>query len=139
MQGMQPPLSRATKWPEHGQQAPLNLLVGVGSQLEEIQLVNILSKTPHRVHFVATADMALAALKAAKFDVVLLSYKLSNGSAPLTAKKIKKMSPETPIISFLPNPDKTYYTECINAGVNSFICPPITSEKLTSMLGFYSR
>lgn len=139
MQGMQSPLSRPTKWPEHGQKAPLHLLVGVSSQLEEIQLVNILSKTPHRVHFVATADMALSALKAAKFDIVLLSYKLSNNSTPMTAKKIKKISPETPIISFLPNPDKAYYTECINAGVNSFICPPITSEKLMSMLEFYSK
>lgn len=138
MQSAQPPLFRASKWPNHKQQSPLHLLIGVSTQLEEMQLVNILSKTPHCVHFVGTSDMALSAIKAAKFDVILLSYQLSNCLASVTVKKIKKISPLTPIITFLPNPDKTYYTECINAGVNSFICPPITEEKLMGMLEFYS-
>jgi PleD family two-component response regulator len=138
MQSTQSPLSRPTKWPDHGQQAPLHLLIGVNSQLEEMQLVNILSKTPHCVHFVETSDMALSALKAAKFDVILLSYQLSNNSTANTARKIKKICPTIPIITFLPNPNKNYYTECINAGVNSFICPPITAEKLMNILEFYS-
>ncbi len=138
MQSSLSPLSRTNKWPDHGQQSPLHLLIGVSSQLEEMQLVNILSKTSHCVHFVGTSEMALSAIKAAKFDVILLSYQLSSCSAVVTAKKIKKICPLTPIITFLPNPNKTYYTECINAGVNSFICPPITAEKLMSMLEFYS-
>ena len=140
MQNTQSPVSsKATKWPEHGQQSPLHLLIGISSQLEEMLLVNILSKTPHCVHFVCSSDMALSALKAAKFDLVLLSYQLSNNSTSSTAKKIKKICPYIPIITFLPTPNKHFYTECINAGINSFICSPITSEKLMGMLAFYGN
>jgi PleD family two-component response regulator len=139
MQSTQSPLLGPTKWPDHGQHTPLHLLIGVSGPLEEIQLVNILSKMPHCVHFISDGDMAISAVKAAKFDVILLSYQLSDYSASTTARKIKKISPDTPIITFLPKPDKKFYTECINAGVNSFICPPITSEKLIGLLDFYKN
>lgn len=137
MQSAPSPLLKTTKWPQHRQHQPLHILIGINSQLEEIQLVNILSKTSHCVHFVSTSNMALSALKAAKFDIVMLSYQLSNCSATSAAKKIKKICPTIPIITFLPSPDKQVYTECINAGVNSFICPPISTEKLMNILDFY--
>lgn len=137
MPSTQSPLLKPAKWPEHGQHPSLHLLIGVSSPLEEIQLVNILSKMPHCVHFVGAEDMLLSAAKAAKFDVIMLSYQLSNCSTSATTKKLKLLCPDTPIITFLPNPNKAFYTECINAGVNSFVCPPVTAEKLMGLLDFY--
>ena len=132
-----------TRWPAHDSYRPLHLLVGIGSPLEEMQLVNLFAKTHHSVHFVDSHDMALSAFRATKFDAVILSYTLGDGiTAPLVTNSLRARAPlcaHIPVICLLPQPDTRLYTQCINAGISSFLCPPLTQDKILNLLDFYGQ
>ncbi len=121
----------------------LNILLGVNSKLQEILLTSIIASTHHKVHVVDSCEMILKSLDLDSFHLCLLSH---NMPGELTAiettchiRTSQAIWSQIPIIGLIDQKASLIIAECICSGMNSFICAPINSHKISSFLNYYQN
>lgn len=75
-------------------------------------------------------EEALAATKAAPFDVILLDWNMPRLTGIDTVRALRGEGNKTPIIMVTTEAEKTRVIEAIRAGVNDYLIKPFTPQQL---------
>lgn len=90
---------------------------------------------------VETADdgqSGLAKAKSGDFDVILLDIQMPNMDGYTTARELRKVKIETPIIALTAHAMKGERKRCIDAGANEYLTKPVEPEVLIDTIGIYA-
>lgn len=125
---------------DHPVTPSLQILLGIHTPLEEIVVTHIIKETCHRVHVVDSGQLLLKMLNTCHFDLVIVSRHLEDLSCLETIQFIrnqKEWAQSLPIIAMLGDSRDPLLKSLVNAGINSFISPPFSPEKIMSILSYY--
>lgn len=79
-------------------------------------------------------EEALAATKAATFDVILLDWNMPKLTGIETVKVLRGQGNRTPVIMVTTEAEKSRVIEAIRAGVNDYLIKPFTAPQLADKI-----
>jgi len=117
---------------------PLHVLVAEDHATNRQVLAALLESMGHRTHFVADGDEAVAAVRAQRFDLVLMDLHMP-GSDGIAATRAIRALPErraatVPIVALTADAYADTRERCLVAGMNDFLTKPVRRDNLGAVL-----
>ena len=113
------------------------LLVAEDNLVNQKVAMRMLEKAGHRVDVANNGIEALAALKNASYDMVLMDMQMPEMDGYEATAEIRKMAPEyreLPVIAMTANAMKGDREKCIAAGMDDYISKPVKPKGLLEMV-----
>jgi two-component system, sensor histidine kinase and response regulator len=109
------------------------------NEINQIVALHKLKELGYTVDVVADGQLAVAALAAVKYDLVLMDCNMPNMNGFEAAAVIRSQSSgvlnhEVPIIAMTANAMQTDHDKCLEAGMNDFVSKPVKKEVLAAIL-----
>ena len=79
-------------------------------------------------------DEAIAAVKVGAYDLILMDMRMPGLTGVETARVLRKMGIETPIVALTANAFEDDRHACLTAGMNDFLIKPMSPDALRAML-----
>ena len=118
--------------------APLKVLVAEDGRVNQIVARRLLEERGHRVTVVENGKLAVDALGAGPFDVVLMDVQMPemNGFEATTAIREAEAGTgrHTPIVAMTANAMKGDREQCIAAGMDDYVSKPVRPQELFRVL-----
>ena len=113
------------------------ILVAEDNLVNQKVAMRMLEKAGHRVDVANNGIEALAALKNASYDLVLMDMQMPEMDGYEATAEIRKMAPEyreLPVIAMTANAMKGDREKCIAAGMDDYISKPVKPKGLLEMV-----
>jgi signal transduction histidine kinase/CheY-like chemotaxis protein len=135
-----------TRFSVKGAQQPstsLRVLVAEDNAVNQRLVVRLLEKRGHRIEVAGNGREALAALKKASFDLVLMDVQMPemDGLEATAAIRQREKSEGThqPVIALTAHAMKGDREKCMVAGMDGYLTKPIRPEELDAILKSYTE
>lgn len=119
------------------QQRSLKILIAEDNAVNQLVAKTILSKAGHEIEVVENGLEAVAAVKAARFDVVLMDIQMPEMDGPMATREIRALpGPEsdTKVIALTANAMDGHREEYLAAGMDDYVTKPIDPPQLFAAL-----
>jgi CheY-like chemotaxis protein/HPt (histidine-containing phosphotransfer) domain-containing protein len=120
------------------EQRPLQILLAEDNAANRRLATINLETWGHRVTVVNNGEEALAAIKASKFDLVLMDMQMPRTSGLEAAAAIRRREQKTgghvPIIALTANALAGHHENCLKAGMDDFVTKPIRYHELLAAM-----
>lgn len=118
------------------------ILIVEDTELNSLFILAFLNKVGLSCDVEYEGKSAIEAFKSKKYDLILMDCQMPIFDGFETTKEIRKIeghSIHTPIIAMTANAKKTYKQKCYDAGMDDYICKPIDTDKLLSIISKYLK
>jgi CheY-like chemotaxis protein len=116
----------------------LRILLAEDNPVNQRLAVHMLEKMGHLVAMAQTGKEALDALRAGKFDLVLMDLQMPEMDGFAATRKIRKTEQggqdRLPVIAMTAHAMKGDHEECLAAGMDDYLAKPINSEELRQVI-----
>jgi len=123
--------------------ASLHVLVAEDNAVNQRLVVRLLEKRGHRIEVASNGREALAALKKARFDLVLMDVQMPemDGLEATAAIREREKNDGThqPVIALTAHAMKGDREKCLVAGMDGYLTKPIRPEELDEILKSYTE
>jgi PAS domain S-box-containing protein len=118
------------------EQASLHVLLVEDHPVNQVLATTLLTRWGHRVSVVANGQLAIKALAAQRFDVVLMDMMMPvmDGLEATRRFRATEQGSRTPIIAMTANAMQGDRDSCIAAGMDDYISKPIDALELQGLL-----
>ncbi|MDY7012210.1 MAG: GAF domain-containing protein [Cyanobacteriota bacterium] len=129
--------SPANTTPTSTHSLPLKILVADDNALNRMLLLQMLENLGHKADTATNGEEVLAALERQPYDIVLMDVQMPEMDGLAAAREIRsrqgaEVGPHIIGVTGLALPDEQ--EECLNAGMNAYLCKPIRLQKLSETL-----
>ncbi|MGZ5948484.1 MAG: response regulator, partial [Caulobacteraceae bacterium] len=94
----------------------------------------LLTREGCEIDHATCGDEAIAAVKVGAYDLVLMDMRMPGLSGEETARALRTMGVETPIVALTANAFEDDRHACLAAGMNDFLVKPMSPDALRAML-----
>jgi CheY-like chemotaxis protein len=94
----------------------------------------LLTREGCEIDHAGSGDDALAAVKVGAYDLILMDMRMPGLSGVETARALRKMGVETPIVALTANAFEDDRHACLTAGMNDFLVKPMSPDALRATL-----
>ncbi len=132
--GRRPPLVTAPPPPVRGR---LRILVAEDSPTNQKVILRQLAKLGHSVDAVSNGLEAIAAVQAVPYDLVLMDCQMPELDGYSATAQIRNLPPpknEIPIVALTAHASSEDRTQCLQVGMNDYLCKPVRLEALQACL-----
>jgi signal transduction histidine kinase len=118
----------------------LNVLVAEDNKVNQVIIKGILENHYHyHVHIVNNGRAAITELQKKDFDLVFMDIQMPDVDGISATKLIRNprtevKNPNVPIIAMTAHTIPEEEAECLNAGMNAFVCKPINLDELKTAI-----
>jgi signal transduction histidine kinase/AmiR/NasT family two-component response regulator/HPt (histidine-containing phosphotransfer) domain-containing protein len=115
----------------------LRVLLAEDNATNRLVVSRMLERLGHRVDLVVDGHEAVAAVRATRYDVVLMDIMMPEMDGLAATRLIRSEPPpvgSTPIIGLTANAERSKQEECGEAGMNGFASKPITADLLAAAI-----
>ena len=120
----------------------LDILVAEDNMINQKLARRLLEKRGHRVALAANGREALAAIKAATFDLVLMDVQMPEMDGLQATEELRKREKRTgthcPVVAMTALAMKGDKERCLAAGMDGYLSKPIRAQELDAVLDAYS-
>ncbi|HYP07611.1 MAG TPA: response regulator [Bryobacteraceae bacterium] len=117
-----------------GMSPPLNVLLVEDNAVNQTVATRLLEKKGHRVEVAGDGVEALEAIQRQTFDLILMDVQMPRMDGLDATRRIREMEALTgrhvPILAMTAHAMKGDGTRCLDAGMDSYLCKPISAAKL---------
>jgi len=117
---------------------PHRVLVADDDEVNRRLAGMILSRAGHEATVVESGEAALAALRAASYDLILLDVEMPGLSGPETAQRIRRDHHNpgqcTIIVALTAHSGRTEHACCLESGMDAVLVKPLSLEALVPWL-----
>jgi CheY-like chemotaxis protein/anti-sigma regulatory factor (Ser/Thr protein kinase) len=94
----------------------------------------LLTREGCEIDHAVSGDEAIAAIKVGAYDLILMDMRMPGLSGEETARELRTMGVETPIVALTANAFEDDRHACLAAGMNDFLVKPMSPDALRAML-----
>ena len=94
----------------------------------------LLSREGCQIDHANCGDEAIAAVKLGDYDLILMDMRMPGRSGVETARELRKLRIDTPIVALTANAFEDDRHACLAAGMNDFLVKPMSPDALRAML-----
>jgi signal transduction histidine kinase/CheY-like chemotaxis protein/HPt (histidine-containing phosphotransfer) domain-containing protein len=123
--------------PRGGAETPFSILLAEDNVINQRLAVGLLEKAGHRVDVAANGRLALEAVQAGGYDLVLMDVQMPEMDGIEATRRIRQLEPPAcwlPIIAMTANAMKGDDAICLAAGMNDYLAKPIDRQKLLDLV-----
>lgn len=117
---------------------PLRVLVAEDNSINQVIAVKMLEQMGHSVVAVENGQMAIDAIRASYFDIVLMDCQMPELDGYQATRVIREsLGPEhsrIPIVAMTANAMPTDRDKCLEAGMDDYVSKPVKAEDLQTIL-----
>jgi len=117
---------------------PLTVLVADDNPINQTIMQRMLSKMGHEVTTVADGDEAVEAVQNSRFDVVFMDWMMPRMDGIQATREIRALpdpiASQTPVIALTANSMAGHESQCMEAGMNTFVSKPTTAAAVRQAL-----
>jgi len=118
---------------------PLNILIAEDNPVNQTLAIRTLKKLGYQATVAANGVLALEALKANRFDIILMDVQMPEMDGIETTQRIRQSEGHQPvIIAMTANAMDEDKEACLQAGMDDYISKPIKLEQLVKALERWS-
>jgi signal transduction histidine kinase/DNA-binding response OmpR family regulator/HPt (histidine-containing phosphotransfer) domain-containing protein len=126
------------------EQKTLDVLLVEDHPVNQKLAINLLERWGHRVTLAENGLLATEAMRARRFDLVLMDMMMPVMDGLEATRQIRLLeqergSPRTPIIAMTANAMQSDRDNCLAAGMDDYLAKPIKSEALQQLISQYSN
>ena len=116
-------------------QPSMHFLVAEDNDINQMVMAGILRNLGHTVDLVSDGEAAVSAVKATRYDMVLMDLMMPKMDGLTAAAAIRRLpgNVDLPIVALTAAATKDDREKCLAAGMNGFVTKPITKEGLGSI------
>jgi CheY-like chemotaxis protein len=94
----------------------------------------LLSREGCEIDHAGSGDEAIAAVKVGSYDLILMDMRMPGLTGVETARELRNLGVETPIVALTANAFEDDRHACLAAGMNDFLVKPMSPDALRAML-----
>jgi CheY-like chemotaxis protein len=94
----------------------------------------LLTREGCEIDHAVSGDEAIAAVKVRDYDLILMDMRMPGLSGVETARALRKLGVDTPIVALTANAFEDDRHACLAAGMNDFLVKPMSPDALRAML-----
>jgi len=117
---------------------PLTVLVADDNPINQTIMQRMLGKMGHEVTTVADGDEAVEAVQNNRFDVVFMDWMMPRMDGIQATREIRALpdpiASQTPVIALTANSMAGHESQCMEAGMNTFVSKPTTAAAVRQAL-----
>lgn len=119
----------------------VRVLVAEDVEMNRILVNRILTTAGHRVELAENGALAVAAVSASEFDLVLMDLQMpvmGGIEAAQTIRALQGPAAKVPIVALTANAMPEDIEECMAAGMNGFLAKPFSVQELLRAIGLHA-
>ncbi|MEO8763455.1 MAG: two-component regulator propeller domain-containing protein [Ginsengibacter sp.] len=118
---------------------PLDILVAEDNLINQKVILHILNKLGYKPVLVENGTESVREARQKQYDIILMDMQMPDMDGVQATQYIRQNLEHQPvIIALTANTLQGDQEECLNAGMNDFICKPVRLEELTTKLEHWS-
>jgi CheY-like chemotaxis protein len=94
----------------------------------------LLTREGCEIDHASCGDEAIAAVKVGSYDLILMDMRMPGLTGVETARELRRLGIETPIVALTANAFEDDRHACLSAGMNDFLVKPMSPDALRAML-----